>query len=251
MTRPNELQQLDEDFAAGRLSAEDYRRREELVRAAANERQTAGAPQEASPFPPAFRWETSSPEATTQVMQAAGQNTGERVRPGPVPSTSRAQATSAACSSPSTTAPSTSQRRPGRVQTCPDRRATHCPTTGRVDAAGPRGVRVSRAAEPVQAQPRDRCAGGSRGGAGRRGRSLLPERGSTTDPLEQRAAHPIPAGSVRADHGSSSAAGSTTPRPAPVDTPQALIQPPGALAAVVGCSTCPGWRAPTCCPSPS
>ncbi|MGH3920807.1 MAG: hypothetical protein ACRDSG_17515 [Pseudonocardiaceae bacterium] len=69
MTRPNELQQLDEDLAAGRLSPEDHRRRrDELLRDA------AGASQEASPFPPAFRWETSPPEATTQVMQAVPPN---------------------------------------------------------------------------------------------------------------------------------------------------------------------------------
>ncbi|MGQ0718672.1 MAG: hypothetical protein ACT4NP_15455 [Pseudonocardiales bacterium] len=75
MTRPNELQQLDEDLAAGRLSPEDHRRRrDELVRGAAGGPQEASAPQEASPFPPAFRWETSPPEATTQVMQAVPAN---------------------------------------------------------------------------------------------------------------------------------------------------------------------------------
>jgi hypothetical protein len=74
MTRPNEFQQLDEDLAAGRLSSEDHRqRRDALVRDAAGAAGTA--PQVASPFPPAFRWETSSPEAATQVMQAVGQDT--------------------------------------------------------------------------------------------------------------------------------------------------------------------------------
>lgn len=58
MTRPNEFEQLDADLAAGRLSSE------------------GDAPQAASPFPPAFRWETSSPEAATQVMQAVGHDTG-------------------------------------------------------------------------------------------------------------------------------------------------------------------------------
>lgn len=57
MTRPNEFEQLDEDLAAGRLSA------------------GGNTPQAASPFPPAFRWETSSPEAATQVMQAVGPDT--------------------------------------------------------------------------------------------------------------------------------------------------------------------------------
>ncbi len=69
MTRSNELQQLDEDLAAGRLSLEDHRRRrDELMRDATVAAGTA--PQEASPFPPAFRWETSQPEAPTQVMRA-------------------------------------------------------------------------------------------------------------------------------------------------------------------------------------
>ncbi|MGH3812544.1 MAG: hypothetical protein ACRDUV_08820 [Pseudonocardiaceae bacterium] len=75
MTRPNELQQLDEDLAAGRLSPEDHRRRrDELVRDATGALRGTSAPQEASPFPPAFRWETSPPEATTQVMQAVPPN---------------------------------------------------------------------------------------------------------------------------------------------------------------------------------
>jgi hypothetical protein len=69
VTRPNELQQLDADLAAGRLSAEDHRRRrDELVHDAAGEA--------ASPFPPAFRWETSPPEAKTQVMPAVPRDTG-------------------------------------------------------------------------------------------------------------------------------------------------------------------------------
>ncbi|MGH3977317.1 MAG: hypothetical protein ACRDS9_28985, partial [Pseudonocardiaceae bacterium] len=68
MTRPNEFQQLDEDLAAGRLSSEDHRqRRDALMHDAAVA--AGNAPQVASPFPPAFRWETSSPEAATQVTQ--------------------------------------------------------------------------------------------------------------------------------------------------------------------------------------
>jgi hypothetical protein len=75
VTRLNELQQLDEDLAAGRLSPEDHRRRrDELVRDAASP--VASAPQAASPFPPAFRWETSPPEATTQVRPAVPRRTG-------------------------------------------------------------------------------------------------------------------------------------------------------------------------------
>lgn len=80
VTLPNELQQLDEDLAAGRLSPEDYRRRrDELQRAGTrgdSENTADGGLQAASPFPPAFRWETSQPEQPTQVMQAAGRNTG-------------------------------------------------------------------------------------------------------------------------------------------------------------------------------
>ncbi|MGH3799523.1 MAG: hypothetical protein ACRDTD_05185 [Pseudonocardiaceae bacterium] len=80
MTRPNELQQLDEDLAAGRLSAEDHRRRrDELVRDATGA--AAGAAQQASPFPPAFRWETSPPEAATQVMQAVPPNPSYQASP--------------------------------------------------------------------------------------------------------------------------------------------------------------------------
>ena len=76
MTRPNEFQQLDEDLAAGRLSPEDHRqRRDALVRDAAGA--AGNAPQVANPFPPAFHWETSSPEAATQVMQAVGPDTDE------------------------------------------------------------------------------------------------------------------------------------------------------------------------------
>ncbi|MDQ4093359.1 MAG: hypothetical protein M3143_08145 [Actinomycetota bacterium] len=77
MTRPNEFQQLDEDLAAGRLSSEDHRQRRDAPAPDAAGA-TGNAPQVASPFPPAFRWETSSPEAVTQVMPAIGQDaTGE------------------------------------------------------------------------------------------------------------------------------------------------------------------------------
>jgi hypothetical protein len=74
VTRPNEFQQLDEDLAAGRLSFEDHRQRRDAL--ADDATGAAGnAPPIASPFPPAFRWETSSPDAATQVMQAIGQDT--------------------------------------------------------------------------------------------------------------------------------------------------------------------------------
>ncbi|HEV7452961.1 MAG TPA: hypothetical protein VGO16_16575 [Pseudonocardiaceae bacterium] len=79
VTSPNELQQLDEDFAAGRLSPEDYRRRRGELRRAGTRQDAngtaAGAVQPANPFPPAFRWETSPSEPTTQVMQAVPRDT--------------------------------------------------------------------------------------------------------------------------------------------------------------------------------
>jgi hypothetical protein len=40
-----------------------------------NESRTDGAPESASPFPPAFRWETSTQEAPTQVMGEVGRDT--------------------------------------------------------------------------------------------------------------------------------------------------------------------------------
>ncbi len=80
VTLPNELRQLDEDFAAGRLSPEDYRRRRDELQQAGTRQDgdapAGSAPQAVSPFPPAFRWETSPPEQTTQVMQAVPRNTG-------------------------------------------------------------------------------------------------------------------------------------------------------------------------------
>jgi hypothetical protein len=57
-----------------------------------NESPTGSAPEEpASPFPPAFRWDASPPEAPTQVMRAVGRDTTlsdpreatQMVRPGP------------------------------------------------------------------------------------------------------------------------------------------------------------------------
>jgi hypothetical protein len=67
-----DLQRLDEELAAGRLSAEDYRRqRDELLsRAASSGRlpQPEPAPaSKSSPFPEPFRWD--SPSESTQVIQ--------------------------------------------------------------------------------------------------------------------------------------------------------------------------------------
>ncbi|PZS28344.1 MAG: hypothetical protein DLM61_15060 [Pseudonocardiales bacterium] len=43
-----------------------------------NESAADGAPEPASPFPPAFRWETSAQEAPTQVIGAVGRDTALR-----------------------------------------------------------------------------------------------------------------------------------------------------------------------------
>ena len=67
----DELRNLEEELAAGRLSAEDYRRRsDELI---------AQDPQP-TPFPPAFRWETAPPSETTQVMQPVEDDEPERTQ---------------------------------------------------------------------------------------------------------------------------------------------------------------------------
>ncbi|HEX3785193.1 MAG TPA: hypothetical protein VHX38_36515 [Pseudonocardiaceae bacterium] len=73
MAWQQDLHQLEQDLAAGRLSAEDYRRRRDELLAAANGEQTqsanppgqqqqqqpGAAPQ--TPFPPAFRWGSQPP----------------------------------------------------------------------------------------------------------------------------------------------------------------------------------------------
>ncbi len=78
MTWQDELRQLDEELAAGRLSAEDYRRqRDELLSQSAS---TAGPtsrppgapgppqpPQSSGPFPPPFRWDEPATESTQYI----------------------------------------------------------------------------------------------------------------------------------------------------------------------------------------
>lgn len=69
VTWQDELRQLDEELAAGRLSAEDYRRqRDELLSQSASTAAPAHTPvhqQPASgPFPPPFRWDQSPSEST-------------------------------------------------------------------------------------------------------------------------------------------------------------------------------------------
>ena len=76
VTSSNELNQLDEDLAAGRLTHDEYvRRRNELQpdvdqtdRSPSSSGPADDESRPASPFPPAFRWETSPPNETTQVI---------------------------------------------------------------------------------------------------------------------------------------------------------------------------------------
>lgn len=99
MTWQDELRQLDEELAAGRLSAEDYRRqRDELLSQSASTAGPSGSPPPVStpaigqpaqppqpvqppqqqqppggPFPPPFRWDQAPPEST-QVMGQIGED---------------------------------------------------------------------------------------------------------------------------------------------------------------------------------
>ncbi|GDY31155.1 SHOCT domain-containing protein [Gandjariella thermophila] len=85
MTWQDQLRQLDQELAAGKISADDYRRRrDELLAEAQREQDQAQPPAESGegrpqgqqgPFPPPFKWEASTPE-TTQVMQPV-QDQGE------------------------------------------------------------------------------------------------------------------------------------------------------------------------------
>ncbi|GGM57609.1 hypothetical protein GCM10012275_30960 [Longimycelium tulufanense] len=85
MTWHDELRRLDEELAAGRLSAEDYRqRRDQLMKSA--DADTPGTPpggqpaagagqpsQGSGPFPPPFRWESSNPDTTQVVGQGSSE----------------------------------------------------------------------------------------------------------------------------------------------------------------------------------
>ncbi|HEY6425510.1 MAG TPA: hypothetical protein VIY28_20165 [Pseudonocardiaceae bacterium] len=69
MTWPDGIHQLDEDLAAGLLSPEEHARRcDELMQ---------GPAQPANPFPPPFSWDGTPPEASTQVMSAVPRNTND------------------------------------------------------------------------------------------------------------------------------------------------------------------------------
>jgi hypothetical protein len=73
VTWQDELRRLDEELAAGQLSAEDYRRQRDdlLSRTASRPSGATGTPPEADlhggPFPPPFRWD-QAPVESTQVM---------------------------------------------------------------------------------------------------------------------------------------------------------------------------------------
>ncbi|GAA0508500.1 hypothetical protein GCM10011581_19500 [Saccharopolyspora subtropica] len=94
MTWQDELQNLDAELAAGRISAEEYRQRRDAVLGRAQAGQngpssggfpqqqpgtpSGGAPQQPNPFPPAFSWgdaaaqgaqqQGARPEETTQIV---------------------------------------------------------------------------------------------------------------------------------------------------------------------------------------
>ncbi len=72
----DQLKQLDADVAAGRLSAQEYRRRREEL---PTERgRPPGSDLPADPFPPPFRWSNQGPD-TTQVVRAVETQPGAEV----------------------------------------------------------------------------------------------------------------------------------------------------------------------------
>lgn len=77
----DELRNLDEELAAGRLSAEDYRRRSDELNAQEPSGQPASVDAvQSPPFPPAFRWETALPSESTQGMEPVGDDEAERTQ---------------------------------------------------------------------------------------------------------------------------------------------------------------------------
>ncbi|MQA15919.1 MAG: hypothetical protein GEV09_17735 [Pseudonocardiaceae bacterium] len=91
MTWQDELRQLDDELASGQLSAEDYRRRRDdvMTRRYADEggRGEDQQGKAATPFPPAFRWETAPPDEgneTTQMISPVDANETQIVSPQPV-----------------------------------------------------------------------------------------------------------------------------------------------------------------------
>ncbi|MPZ66630.1 MAG: hypothetical protein GEU83_14340, partial [Pseudonocardiaceae bacterium] len=94
MSWQDEQRRLDEELSAGQLSAEDYhRRRDELMTQHATGDADSGgdqpeagqAQQAATPFPPAFRWETRSDEGneTTQLFTPVDADQTQVVTPQP------------------------------------------------------------------------------------------------------------------------------------------------------------------------
>ena len=143
MALQDDLQQLEEELSAGHLSAEDYRRRRDQLVANSQENpqppdgasgeyypEPAGQQQE-SPFPPAFRWETSAPD-DTQVIEPV------RDQPGAEQSSE------------------TTQVMPGRQAADPSCRGEDAERTQVVPGAGP-SVQAPQpgAAEPPWAQGYD------------------------------------------------------------------------------------------------
>jgi len=77
----DELRNLDEELAAGRLSAEDYRRRsDELIAQDQSGQPGSVDADRPTPFPPAFRWESAPPSETTQVMRSVEDDESERTQ---------------------------------------------------------------------------------------------------------------------------------------------------------------------------
>lgn len=88
MAWQDEVRRLDEDLAAGRISADEHqRRRDELTAQAGAPDEGGGSPDsppapdapQNSPFPPAFRWD-NTPSETTQVINPLGNSDAERTQ---------------------------------------------------------------------------------------------------------------------------------------------------------------------------
>ncbi len=94
MSWQDEQRRLDEELSAGQLSAEDYERRRDELRsqhttgdadAGGDQPETGQAQQAATPFPPAFRWETKPDEGneTTQLFTPVDADETQVVTPQP------------------------------------------------------------------------------------------------------------------------------------------------------------------------
>ncbi|MEU4740013.1 SHOCT domain-containing protein [Actinosynnema sp. NPDC023658] len=129
MTWQDQLRQLDEALAAGRISAEDYRRqRDELLSKA----QTSSAPQapqtgpSSGPFPEPFKWSAQPPstpqqptsEATQFIRPATPPGEADRTQvvPNPGPSADRTQVVPNADRTQAVSPPQQGQPWPGQPQ---------------------------------------------------------------------------------------------------------------------------------------